>query len=338
MCTNLRIKSKSNDVVIGRTMDLYFDLKSQLTFFPQSTSFTSRAPEGKNGLTWQGKYAFLGLNSLGADNVSDGINECGLYFGALYLPGFTKCQKPSPEQYNETIGNIDVGIYLLSSAQTVSEAKEIIQKVFVWEEVVPQMNMSLPLHFSIQDKNGNAAVFEYIDGNLKIYDNPLGVLTNAPPFDWHLINLRNYIKLSPNDASSKILDGINFSQLGEGTGMLGLPGDFTPTSRFIRAIVLTQSVFPQPEDVSSTIITILHVINDFDLVSGVERNTEGGKIICDYTQWTTISDLANLRYYVRMHDNPGFIRVGFDDFDLKKPGIIKMDPNRTDWFADIKPR
>lgn len=317
-------------------MDLNIDLKSQILLFPRNTEITSRAPEGQKGMTWHNKYAFIGLNGMGQTVVSDGLNEQGLYFGSLYLPGFTTYQEVTPENYSKAVAPIDVGMYLLSNAASVDEAKDLIQKVFVWAETTPQVNIIFPLHFSVQDRSGKAAVFEYVEGKLNIHDNPLGILTNSPTFDWHLINLRNFVNLTPNDALGKNLAGLDVKQLGEGSGMLGLPGDFTPPSRFIRGVALAQSALPA-QDEKAGVLSMVHIINNFDLVLGVERGFEDKKMDCDFTQWTTIVDLTNLNYFVRMHDNPGFVRVSLLDFDLDGKNIKTIDPNNLNWFTEIKP-
>jgi choloylglycine hydrolase len=334
MCTNLRLKATNDAVIIGRTMDLNIDLKSKILFVPKGTSFTSRAPNGNTGVSWQAQYSFVGMNALGQQALTDGMNEHGLYVGALYLPGFTQYQEVPSDQLNKALTPSDTVAYILANAMSVGQAKEIMQNVFVWQEVTPEVNIAFPLHFSVHDKEGNAAVFEYLEGDLKIHDNTLGVLTNAPTYDWHLINLRNYINLTPNDILGKNLNNVMFTQLGEGSGMMGLPGDFTPPSRFVRAVALTRSALPSPDAASAT-IAMVHVINNFDLVLGVERNINGEKVDCDYSQWTTMSDLSNLLYYVRIHDNPGFVRVSLRDFDASKPGIVTLDPNQAEWYKAL---
>ena len=92
-----------------------------------------------------------------------------------------------------------------------------------------------PFHYVVYDAAGASIAIEPIGGKLKIYDNPLGVMTNSPTFDWHMTNLRNYIALNPRNVPPLKIDGMTFRQFGEGSGMLGLPGDTTPPSRFVRA-------------------------------------------------------------------------------------------------------
>ena len=87
----------------------------------------------------------------------------------------------------------------------------------------------------VTDTQGKSIVIEFIEGEMKIFENPLGIITNAPTFDWHMTNLRNYVNLSAVTIPNKKIEDLDFAALGAGSGMIGLPGDFTPPSRFVRA-------------------------------------------------------------------------------------------------------
>ena len=145
---------------------------------------------------------------------------------------------------------------------------------------------------------------------MKVFDAPLGVVTNAPAYDWHLTNLRNYVNLSVTSVPPLDLDGLKLSQLGQGAGMHGLPGDFTPPSRFVRAVAFTQAEVPSAT-ADAAVLSAFHVLNQFDIPRGSVRDkTDGG---LELTQWTTVSDTKNLRWYFKTFDDET-IRV----VDLKK--------------------
>ena len=97
------------------------------------------------------------------------------------------------------------------------------------------------MHFVVHDRSGKSVVIEPTDKTLKIFDNPLGVMTNSPTFDWHMTNLRNYINLTVTNVPPIDLGGVTLAQFGQGSGLRGLPGDFTPPSRFVRAVAFSQS-------------------------------------------------------------------------------------------------
>ena len=112
-----------------------------------------------------------------------------------------------------------------------------MHKVVVVPVVDDSIGMVVDAHFIVTDATGQSIVIEFTDGKVKIYNNPLGVLTNAPNFDWHMTNLRNYVNLSQDSIPDKKIEKLDFKPLGAGSGMIGLPGDMTPPSRFIRATV-----------------------------------------------------------------------------------------------------
>ena len=97
---------------------------------------------------------------------------------------------------------------------------------------------------SCTDASGKSIVIEYVGGKLNVFDDPLGVVTNSPSFDWHMANLRNYVNFSMTNVPPVKLGSVKLEPFGQGSGMLGLPGDFTPPSRFVRAVAFSQSVFP----------------------------------------------------------------------------------------------
>jgi choloylglycine hydrolase len=180
--------------------------------------------------------------------------------------------------------------------------KQAVDGVVVVPTSTPVFDEVLPLHFAVTDKTGKSIVIEPVAGKLRVYDNPLGVLTNAPGFDWHLTNLRNYVNLSVTAVPPVDLDGVKLSQLGQGAGMHGLPGDFTPPSRFIRAIVFSQAEYPS-DTAEETVLSGFHIMNQFDIPHGSVRDTSGGRTKAEYTQWTTASDSRNMRFYFKSYGN-----------------------------------
>lgn len=134
---------------------------------------------------------------------------------------------------------------MLSNFATVDEVREGLKGIRVCDAPLPLPGgVSLPLHYAVHDAAGGCIVVEYTEGQLKVYDNPLGVMTNSPPFDWMLINLSNYVNLSATGVPKLDLAGFSIHQAGQGSGMLGLPGDFSPPHRFVRTVALAQASLP----------------------------------------------------------------------------------------------
>lgn len=160
-----------------------------------------------------------------------------------------------------------------------------------------------PLHYIVYDKTGKSIVIEPLAGKLVVYDNPLGVMSNSPTFDWHMTNLRNYIALSPRNVPPVKIAGIELKQLGQGSGMLGLPGDFPPPSRLVRAAIFSQTAVPSP-NAEEGIYQVFHILNNFDIPVGVaQEKDDKSKIHTDYTMLTVAHDPQNLRYYWRTYND-----------------------------------
>ncbi len=334
MCTCFLVKAKDNSVVVGRTMEFGIDPGSKLTIFPRGFKFQALGANNKPGFAWDGQYGFVGMDMFGLPMVSDGINEKGLYVGDLYLPGFAEYQDVPAGQENRSIAPIDVAGYLLSLCTNVEEAKHAIQDVFVWPWYADQIKSIPPLHFAVHDATGKSAVFEYVGGKLNIYDNPIGVLTNSPTFDWHQINLRNFVNLSATNVPPLKLDGGTITQLGQGTGMLGLPGDSTPPSRFVRAVAYSQSAL-KPENAEEAVNTAYHIVNNFDIPKGFCRDSSSGEAHYDFTFWSTLSDLTNKVYYYRGYQNVKVFRVSLSKLDFAGTETKKIDTTSSDWYQEV---
>lgn len=332
MCTNFRIQSEDNAVVVGRTMEFGVDLKSQIVAFPRKFKYTAHAPEGMTPLSWKGTYGVVGPNSFGLDVLSDGINEKGLYVGCLYLPGYAKYMEPTVSQNGNLISQNDLSLWILSQFATVSELKEKIANITVWGMPFGELGI-IPLHYAVHDTTGESVVIEYLNGKLSIDENPLGVLTNSPDFNWHLTNLGNYVNLSATNVPGIKLTGEDLKPIGQGSGMLGLPGDFTPPSRFIRAVALTQSAIPA-KNAEEEVKTAFHILGSFDIPVGLTREKRGDKVAYESTQWMTVSDLTNKAYYYRTYEIPGTLKVDLTKINFEGDKKQIIDSTKTPWFTD----
>jgi choloylglycine hydrolase len=316
-CTGIRIKPQDGSLLVARTMEFAADLQSNVIVIPRQMDYVGTAPGDKPGGRWKTKYAVAGANGFGMPIVVDGLNEKGLAAAIFYFPDYAKYQEVSKAE--EAIAPWELPTYLLSTCANVKEAVDAVKRVRVGATVQKDMGIAPPCHFMVADVSGQYVVLEYVDGELKIHDNPLGVITNAPTFDWHLTNLRNYVNLSVTNVPPVAISGIKLAGLGQGSGMLGLPGDFTPPSRFIRAVAFTQSALPAA-NAHDGVLQAFHILNQFDIPKGAARGVEQSKTVADYTLWTSVSDLENARYYFRMFANSR-IRV----VDLKKMDLDAKD-------------
>lgn len=312
-------------------MEFGFDMKSKILVIPRGYKFTGQAPTGMTPLTWVGKYGLVGPDAFGQLMVSDGINEKGLYVGALYLPGYAKYMTPDNSQNGNILSQNDLPLWILSLFATVEEVKEKIANVTVWGVSFGQLGM-VPLHFAVHDATGASIVIEYLDGKLHVHDNTIGVLTNSPDFTWHITNLSNFVNLSANNVPDLKLSGDDVKAIGQGSGMLGLPGDFTPPSRFVRAVALTQSAIPA-KNAEEEVKTAFHVLGSFDIPVGLTREQQKDKTYYELTQWMAVADLTNTVYYFKTYEAPGVLKVDLKTLDFTKDKTEMIETTTTPWYT-----
>lgn len=306
-CTSIRIKTTDGNVFYARTMEYSPgdpEHPDTISIVPSGTKYFGFLPDGsQKGLAWTAKYGFVGVNHASLPLLSDGINEKGLVVGEFLFPGYAGYQKFKSDQADRTIAQYEVVTWLLGNFTTVDEVKRGIRNIRVSKgSNIRSGNIDVVFHYAVHDRAGNSLVIEYVDGQLKLYDNPLGVLTNAPTFDWMQTNLKNYVNIKAFNASDVKLADIAESGFGQGTGMLGLPGDYTPPSRFVRMVALTQSALPVTGSAAGLNLAMT-IINNVDIPIGTVRDKSYGTMVYDRTLWTAVADLQQLRYYFRTYDN-----------------------------------
>ena len=178
---------------------------------------------------------------------------------------------------------------------------------------VEELKIIPPLHLAIHDAYGKNLVVEFINGETKFYDNPNQVLTNFPFFDWQTINLYNYPNITNKNATDEFL-----KKMGHGSGMLGLPGDATSPSRFVRAYFLNR-YSPEPKTIQEAVSHSLHIINAIEVAEGQVASGE-------HTQWSLVRDHANKVLYFRDNQNQNLRAVELTKLDLNPQAQIKSLP------------
>lgn len=274
------------------------------------------------------------MNACGRPFFVDGLNEKGLHVGLFYFPGYAEYQSIAAADEVRALAPFELGGFLLGTCANVSEAVEAARGVRVGAVVFKEFGFVPPVHFIVNDASGRSVVLEHVGGELKVHRNPLGVLTNSPAFDWHMTNLSNYMNLTVSDVPRLDFDGLELKSLGQGAGLLGLPGDFTPPSRFVRAVVFSRSSLP----VNTTregVLQAFHILNQFDIPRGAARSAEKGKPVADYTLWTSASDLKNLRYYFRTFDNSRIRMIELRSIYLDSNDVKTILIGGEEQFEDV---
>lgn len=323
-CTTLRIQAKNGACVVGRSMEFAVPLNSRVLVVPRGVSYRAQAPGGKQGLAWRGRYGFVTANAFGQKSAVDGMNEAGLSMGLLWLPG-TKYQKVSPDQRQRALRIQDLGAWVLSSFATVDEVRNALPGVLVWGQKQPGLGIVPPLHLAVFDASGAGLVVEFVGGRQVVYDNPVGVLSNAPTFDWHLINLRNFVGLSPTNPAPVRLGSFKLSPTGLGGGLRGLPGDWTPPSRLVRVAVVG-ALASGVDDAKAAVGAMQHILNTVDIPIGVTREIRQGKAVPEYTRWATVKDLAGKVFYWRDYQSMGLRKLSLKQLDLSPGQPLRSMP------------
>jgi choloylglycine hydrolase len=332
-CTSIRIKTTDGLVFYARTLEGQ-SYGSTISIIPKGTQYVGTLPDGKqDGMKWTTKYGMVGMNVMGLPMLIDGINEKGLVVGNLMFPVYAEYQPFDPKETSKTIANWEAATWILSNFATVDEVKQGIKDIRVCE-VAKKPFGKLELHFVVHDPAGNCLVVEYVKGKLTTYDNPLGVMTNSPPFDWQLINLSNHINMSATNVKPLEIDDLKVAGIGQGTGMLGLPGDYTPPSRFVRMVALVTSSLPVtgPDAGLSLVMTL---INNIDIAKGTIRQPYDKGVFYDITNWTVVADVARGRYYFRTYDNKDWQYIDVKKALVAAKGIMSVPIDTPPEYKDI---
>jgi choloylglycine hydrolase len=295
----------------------------------------------KPGKKWSATYGVAGLDAIGKDIIADGINEKGLTVGDFYHPGFAEYPAYDPAFAADSMSPLDVGLYLLSQFATVAEVRTGLTKIRVVPVSEAAIGIAPPMHYLVTEPSGKAIVIEFLKGEMKIFDAPLGVITNSPSYDWHETNLRNYVNLSQVAIPDKKIGDLNFKPLGGGSGMIGLPGDNTPPSRFVRAVAATKTARATPTG-EETLYELFRILDNFNLPLGAaegsgEAMTKGMR---SSTIWTTGYDTKNLVMYYHTQNNRRVRMLDLKRIDFSKGGdVVKLplDKQKAQDIEDITP-
>ena len=330
-CTGIMLRNADGSIVHGRTVEFGIPLAIDFAVVPRGYGFTGMTPLGE-GKKWVAKYGALGAIVFCNLGIMDGVNEKGLAIGAFYFPTMAEYTPTTADNQGKSMSSIDFSNWILTSFATVEEVRAAVEsgEVAVAPTLLPGWPPVVqPFHWIVYDKSGKALVIEPLGGKLVVTANPLGVLTNSPSFDWHMTNLRNYIALNPRDVPPVKIDGKTLQSFGMGAGMLGLPGDFTPPSRFVRAAVFSATAFPVA-DAKAGLFSGFHLLNNFDIPYGIARTTDPkGGVHADQTIFTVMRDPQNLRMYYKSYGDQTLRMVDLTRFDLDAKEVMRL-PTATD--------
>ena len=304
MCTAI-----FDDGLFGRTLDLECSYGENVVITPRGYKF-KYLYEKDNG-----ENSIIGVAHIenGVPLYYDGMNEMGLCMAGLNFPKYAIYQPYRNTKIN--IASFELIPYILKGCDTVSDAISVLKEINITNDCFSPTLSATPLHWMIVDKN-SAIVVESGANGLKIHKNSFGVMTNSPDFDYHRVNLANYMGISGETPENKICKS-ELEIYSRGLGGFGLPGDFSSASRFIRGVFLKNHTVKENDKIGRF----------FHIMDGV--SVPKGCIITDtseavYTVYTSCMNTKECSYYYTTYEDRTIKKIDLFDYDLDNVDISSI--------------
>lgn len=308
MCT--AITYQANDHYFGRNLDFEHGFGELVTITPRNYPFSFRRVN-----TVQLKYGMIGMTVV--DNryplYYDATNECGLSMAGLYFPGNAVYQ---PEKEGmDNIAPFEFIPWILGQCANIQDTKQNLKRINVVDIPYSAQYPLTPLHWIISDRD-TSLIVEPVENGLKVYENPIGVLTNNPPFDFHMHNLSNYINLTREEPVNRFAPSYTIEPYSRGMGAIGLPGDLSSSSRFIRAAFTKLNSVSDGTEVSN-ISQFFHILGSVAQQNGCAR-------VGDKFEKTIYSSCCNVDkgvYYYTTYENSQITGVSMNETNLNSDSL-----------------
>lgn len=309
MCTAASLKGKVH--CFGRNLDLERSYNESVVMTPRNSCFPMRCTDDLTS-----HYAMIGMATVVQDIplYYEATNEKGLSMAGLNFPGNACYQKCSDEKMN--VASFELIVWILGKCSTVAEAKALLDQTQIVDVSFSEQLPSSPLHWMISDKN-ESIVVECVEEGVKIYDNPWNVLTNNPPFDYHLMNMHAYMHLHEAGSVNSLDASVNLQNISLGFGALGLPGDYSSASRFVRACFVKSKLI-LTDSKEDTINQFFHLLNAVSMPKGCVLCPNGEY---EYTRYSCCCTDDGLYTYTTYH-NSVKRSVDMKSYDLNGQMII----------------
>ena len=267
MCTSIAMKTK--DFYFGRNLDLEYQFGEQVVITPRNYAFAFRkAGEMKT------HYALIGMATVidGYPLYAEAANEKGLCIAGLNFPG-NAYYPPEEAEGKANVSPFELIPWLLGQCASVKEARELLTRTHLIRIDFNEKTPLSPLHWHIADRE-ESIVLEAMRDGMHIHDNPVGVMTNNPPFDFHMTNLSQYLNLTTDYPENRFHPQASLAPFGVGMGSIGLPGDFSPVSRFVKTVFLKLNSV-SGEDEASSISRFFHLLDAVAMPDGIVQTKNG---------------------------------------------------------------
>ena len=301
MCTSIALTTK--DTYTGRNLDLEYAFGEKVVITPRQFPLQFHKMPAL-----ETHQAIIGMASVaeGYPLYAEGVNESGVYMAGLNFPG--NAHYPPEGGAGEALAPYELIPWLLGTCKTAAEAAEQMRRIpLLGVPFRPDMPLA-PLHWHIADRRG-AFVAEPMEDGVKVYPDPVGVLTNNPPFPFHRTNLTQYRGLSAAQPANTLDLALELPPFGQGMGAMGLPGDWSPASRYVRtAFCKRNSVCENSEE--SSVSQFFHLLDTVAMPRGTVRTPEGN---CDITRYSCCINTATGTYYYKTYDNCAITAVALTE-------------------------
>ena len=320
MCTALSWCGKHH--YFGRNLDLEYDLQEQICITPRN--YTSPL---RHDHVLETKYAMIGTAVVSRDYplYFDACNEAGLSMAGLNFPDLAVYHPIKENQAN--IPSFALIPWILSQCRTVSEAEHLLTGAWITNEAFSEDFPPTPLHWIVSDAQRSIVVESMADG-LKIHQNDVGVLTNNPPFDFHLYHLASHRQLRPEPSDNGFSPSLTLPPYSNGMGAIGLPGDLSSPSRFVRAAFMKENSIGGT--VEQDIAQFFHILDSVAMPRGSVILPDGR---LEITQYSSCCDTVSGIYYYKTYDNSRVCCVDLHNTELNGTKLICYPMlRRADFF------
>lgn len=310
MCTAATYKTR--DFYFGRTLDYEFSYGETVTVTPRNFKLTFRSMG-----TMARHFAFVGMAHI-TENYPlyyDAVNEKGLCIAGLNFVGNAHYREE--EKGKDNIAQWELIPWILGQCATVNEARELLVRINLCAEPFSPHLPIAQLHWIISDKSGSITV-ESVNDGIFVYDNPVGVLTNNPPFPIQMFNLNNYMGLSVDTPENCFSKQLGLNAYSRGMGAIGLPGDLSSMSRFVRAAFTKMNSLSE-DDEKSSVSQFFHILGSVDQQRGCCRLADGKYEISIYTSCCNADKGI---YYYKTYDNHSIVGVDMNREELNGEALI----------------
>ena len=312
MCT--AVNYISSDSYFGRNLDLERSYGEQVVITPRGYELSLRALPKLSS-----HYAMIGMATVVQDYplYYEATNEKGLSMAGLNFPG--NAHYSAYREDKDNVAPFEFIPYVLGKCGNVDEAKELLGKINLVNINFSEGLPLSPLHWIISDKAASITV-ESVKEGLRIYDNPYGVLTNNPTFDWHMMNVNNYMGLSEAYPENKLSEKHSFNAYSLGMGAIGLPGDYSSASRFVRAVFVKEKS-PCFESEKESVSHFFYILGSVAMPKGCVL-TRGGE--CEYTRYSCCCNADKGIYYYTTYENSSVTAVDMHSVNLEGESIYRF--------------